>query len=306
MADLKEQYRPQNFDDFFGNDDTIIVLESLLKKEGGPPPAILLTGPRGCGKTTLAGIIKNVLGIHDRDFKEMNTADDRGIDKIRDLKKMIAFPPHMGTRVVFMDECHRLTKEAQDALLKMIEIPPAHTRFVFATTDPQMLIAPFRSRCKIIEVELLNPAYTRDLINDILKREKIKDFPQKAIDLIVDLSEGSPREAIDLLDTAIACEDQRSMMSAIQKHKINEASVKDLCQALWKGASWKKVVEILKGISEDPESVRYAVLGYMSAILMNSGQKRAAEIMTEFMDTFMYTKKSGLVLACYMVAGSNK
>lgn len=301
--DLKEKYRPTNFDDFIGNDQTVETLQNFIDKKGGLPPAILLTGPRGCGKTTLARILKVEMKVHDREFIEMNAADDRGIDAMRSIKKLTAYNPLGGTRIVFFDEAHRITPPAQDALLKSLEKPPIHTRFVLATTDPQMLLETVRSRCKILEVSLLPDDQMEKLVRSVVKKERL-EFPDDVINEIVQQAEGSAREAIDLVDTAMTFTDQPSLIKALQRWSKNKASIKNLCQALLKAEQWKQVAEILKGLDEDAEKVRYAVLGYMNAVLLNSGNKRPAMIIGEFTESFMYSKKAGLTLACWMVTNS--
>lgn len=297
---LQEKYRPQIFEDFFGNKDAITGLKATCRREKGPPPAFLLIGPKGCGKTTLAGIIKKELKVDDKDFVEMNTANVRGIDSIREIDINCRFAALGGTRkIYFFDECHKLTNDAQNALLKLLEKPPGHVTFILATTDPQMLIATLKDRCTIYEVSLLSNKEIKELVKAILKKEKIF-IPEQAIDEIVIVADGGPRAALVLLDAVIDIEDDDDLINAIKGYNTAEATVKELCQALLNNQDWKTIAKLVKAITDDPEKIRYAILGYMSAVLLNSGKPRAAEVMVNFMDSFMYTKKSGLVLACFL------
>jgi len=296
---LQEKYRPKKFDDFVGNEDTIVTLKNLCRRASGPPPAILLIGPRGCGKTTLAGIIQGELKVDNRDFVELDTASTRGVDTIREIRMTSQFAPINGVRkIYFLDECHKITNEGQNALLKLLEKPPSHVTLILATTNPEQVLATVRSRCSICEVKLFSSKVMRELIKKVLKLEKV-DIPDMAIEQIIKLSEGSPREALVMLDTVIDIDDDNALINAIMTYNANAANIKDLCQALLKGLSWKEVSKILAGIQDDPESVRYAVLGYMNVVLLGEDNSRAADIIANFLSSFMYSKKGGLTLACY-------
>lgn len=300
---LQEKYRPKCFEDLRGNEDTVTGLKTVCRREKGPPPAILLIGPRGCGKTTLAYIIKNELKVDDREFVELNSADDRGIDAVRNLRRNTQFAPLSGAkRIYFLDECHKLTNDAQNAMLKLLEKPPSHVTFILATTDPQMLLETFRSRCAIYQVATLSSKDLRGLIKAVLDKEKVKNFPEEAIGEIASIADGSPREALVLLDAVIDIEDDRDLMNALQGYRVSEATTKELCQALLNGTSWKEVGKIIKAIDDEPEKVRYAVLGYMSAVLLNGDNARAALVIECFAQSFMYSRKAGLTLAAYLIA----
>lgn len=308
-SDLKEKYRPKTFDDFYGNDEAINTLIALLDRKEGVPPAILFTGGRGCGKTTLAGIIKRELNIHDRDFVEMNNADDRGIDAMRALKRNIAFPPNGKMRIVFLDEVHKLTNDAQNSILKMLEVPPDHTRFLLATTDPQMLIQTVRSRCKTIALKPLTILELKELIGIILKKEGVSKFPKDMITVIAEQADGSPREAIDLLDTCLAVDDPKDMERVINQFVANQTDLMSLCrQIINPGATWENISKIIQGLHEEAESARHGILGYMSKIILKgeTGSDRVAELMEYFLPPMIWTRQAGLILACWKAFNHGK
>ena len=124
---LYQKYRPTNLKDFFGNDGLKRDLKPFLEGRRTPPKSILFTGPSGCGKTTLARILAYTIGCAEGDINELDTADFRGIDSIRDIRRQMNLVPLGGqARVWILDECHKLTNDAQNALLKALENPPAH------------------------------------------------------------------------------------------------------------------------------------------------------------------------------------
>ena len=146
MHELYKKYRPDGYGDLVGQAPAVKVLRGLLKK--GLPHAMLLTGPSGCGKTTVARIIKNKLQCQDSDFVELNSASDRGIDVIRGIDGRMRLGGLLGgPRIWLFDECHRLTKDAQEAMLKYLEDTPSHVYFLLATTEPDKLITAIRTRC---------------------------------------------------------------------------------------------------------------------------------------------------------------
>ena len=125
------QYRPIELSQLKGNADIVATLEGMLDNRTSCPHAFLLHGPTGCGKTTIGRIIASSLGCKDSDFTEVDSADFRGIDTIREIRKSSQFmPTHGDVRVWLIDECHKMTNDAQNALLKILEDTPTHIYFV--------------------------------------------------------------------------------------------------------------------------------------------------------------------------------
>ena len=144
---LAVKYRPKRLADFLGNTETVQALRALMEREE-MPHTILFTGPSGTGKTTLARIVARRLQCSEHDLQELNTADFRGIDTIRDVVRNMALCPMSGScRVWILDEVHQLSKDAQHALLKALEDTPKHVYFLLATTDPAKLLPTIRTRC---------------------------------------------------------------------------------------------------------------------------------------------------------------
>lgn len=207
-------------------------------KRGQIPQVLLFAGPKGTGKTSSARIIGAMLNdkvnnkIVDHQFfggtkskensysepdsktsyndriyrgqsfvvQEMDAASNRGIDDIRELKERVALPPQDGKITVYiLDEAHMLTTAAFNALLKLLEEPPAHTVFILATTELHKIPETIKSRCSILNFRKANHAELNTALVEVLKIEKIK-YEDEALSLICDQADGSFRDAVKLLE----------------------------------------------------------------------------------------------------------
>lgn len=303
---LHLKYRPNNFDEIQGNTSLIESLKAILKEEN-KPKTYLLQGLSGAGKTTLARIIGKEVGARDRDIKELNIADVRGIDAARNIIENARYMPLGGkAKVYILDEVANATNNFFEALLKTLEEPPKNSYFVLCTTDPQKLPKTIKNRCTVYQVEPLRKNELIKLIKKVLIEEKRRKFPKDAIEKIAKIADGCPRQALVVLGSVINMNNE-SLLSAINDFSVYKEEVFELCRALLKGRSWKEVAKIIKGIDEEPESVRYVVLNYMSKVLLGGGvNNRAFLINEEFGKTFIYSRKSGLVNACYALCAMGK
>lgn len=300
---LALKYRPETFDDIIGNQNIVEVLKNQLGQESQQPlsKAILLHGPTGCGKTTLGRIIANELGATGADLKEVDSADFRGIDTIRDIRRQSGYKP-LGSpcRVWILDEVHRATSDAQSALLKALEDTPKHVYYILCTTDPQKLLPTIRGRCAQFQVQPLTDREMKALLRRIVKAEG-ESLEKDVYDQIIQDSLGHPRNALQILAQVLAVDEGKRLQIA-QKTAETQTKTIELCRALVSGAAWKKVAEILKGLKEEePEQVRRAVLGYCQTILLNDQNDQVASVMDEFIRPFYDSGFPGLTLACYAV-----
>jgi len=297
--ELYNKHRPNKFKSMVGNEDIIQSMKSVLKRDPKDiPHAMLFTGPTGCGKTTFARIFSTKLGCHSIDYNEMDSAEFRGIDTIRELRRKMTRAPLSGTcRVWLIDECHRLTSDAMSALLKALEDTPSHVYFLLATTDPQKLLKTMRDRCMEFTLDLLVPDQIVSIIKRVLKREK-KKVPEDIIEKIAVESMGSARVALVVLDKIIDL-DKKKMKKVAEQKVAEENETIELCRLLMKQAKWPKISACIKNLNAEPENVRRAVTGYFNAVLLNSGQSRAYLILDAFREPFYTNGKIDLTLACY-------
>lgn len=295
MSELYKKYRPKTLKGIVGNKETVQTLSNMLERET-VPHTILFTGPSGCGKTTLARILKNQLDCADIDFQELNCSDFRGIDTVRDIARSVNMAPTGGScRIWLLDEVHQMSKDGQNAALKLLEDTPKHVYFFLCTTDPQKIIKTIRTRCCEMPVELLRDRDAKRLVGRILKREEMA-MKDDIIEDLIDAAAGSARQLLVILDKVLNLpENQQS--NAIKAEDVAKECI-DLCRALIKCESWNKIAKILKELSGDPESIRYAVLGYARTCLLG-GNPQAARVIESFADNFYDSKAAGLALACY-------
>ncbi|MDP2650104.1 MAG: DNA polymerase III subunit gamma/tau [bacterium] len=195
---LYRKYRPADFKDVRNQEHITSVLEGAVKK-GTIPHALLFTGSRGTGKTTVARIFAHAIGAKDTDIYEIDAASNRGIDDIRELREAVHTLPYESPyKVYIIDEVHMLTKEAFNALLKTLEEPPGHVVFILATTEADKLLATITSRCQVFRFRAPNREMLRETVLDVAKKEKFTLMPEAA-DLIAIAADGSFRDALGVL-----------------------------------------------------------------------------------------------------------
>lgn len=214
------KYRPQNFDQVVGQEHIVLPLREAISSNR-VHHAYLFSGPRGIGKTSLARILAKSLNCKQGptptpclrcpscldiakakslDIIEIDGASNRGIDEIRSLRENVKLSPASSRfKIYIIDEVHMLTKEAFNALLKTLEEPPEHVKFIFATTDPHKVLPTILSRCQKFQFNLLSLAQIIEKLKKIAKAEKLK-VDQALFYTIAQAAEGSIRDAESLFD----------------------------------------------------------------------------------------------------------
>jgi DNA polymerase-3 subunit gamma/tau len=274
----------------------------MMLRDGTIPHCLLFTGPSGTGKTTLSRILRRRLGCSDQDFVEINAADDRGIDMIREIKSRMGLAPLIGKcRIWLIDECHAMTAAAQDSFLKIIEDTPKHVYFMLCTTDPKKLKPMIVTRCTEVRCKAVGVQDLMKLVDRVSTAEGLSVEPDVSR-RIADVADGSPRKALVLLHAVIGIKDSEQQIAAIDSNDTKGQAF-DIARALLNPkTTWSTMAGILSKVDEEPESLRYMVLGYANAILLKGkDDPRAIHVIAEFMDNFYDSKKAGLIFACYNV-----
>ena len=297
-------YRPQTLKEVVGNKSTVASLEAVLSRTEDFPHSLLFTGPSGCGKTTLARIVAKRLGIDDRDLRELNIANLRGIDNAREIQDQMRLRPLSGTaRGWILDEVHQSTKDFQNAMLKALEDTPPHVYFFLCTTDPQKLLTTIKTRCHEFKVGPLSNEDMLHLIGKVLGKEDT-DIDESVADQIIRDANGSARAALVVLDAIIDMAPEEMLEAAARKAEEHNEAIA-LCRALIQNKGWLETAKILKGMADyDPENVRQAILGYCQAILLKEDNARAWVVMDAFREPFDRNGRPGVVWAAYMAVNS--
>lgn len=265
--ELYRRYRPQNFSEIVGNEATI---KSLKKEMENGSHVFLMTGPAGCGKTTLARIMAKEVGAGPLSIHEINSAENRGIDTAREVMEQMRYNPSDGKALVWIfDECHQWLAPVQNAFLKALEDTPEHVYFFLCTTDPQKLIAPLKTRCSIINVKPLSDDEMTYLLKRTARAEKIK-ISSEVYERICEIAQGGSRKGLKLLAKVIYLDSDEERLEVLKAGEDNETSETiELCRALCKKTNVKTLFQLLKNVdATDAEKVRQAVMGYMNSCIL--------------------------------------
>lgn len=305
------KYRPKNFDEFLGNESEVKNLKILLEMKDRPH-TFLFRGPSGTGKTTLARIVAKELGCHPAEFYELNAADTRGIDTIREVIDHSHFVPTLGkVKVYLFDEAHALTDPAKQALLKLAEEPPRGVYLIFCTTEPEELPVILKKRCQTFILNPLDEDTMRVLIVRVLDQEKAELSPE-IFQLLIKASDGIPRTAQMLLQRIINLDkgEQEKRLLSGTKEVIPKDRIIDLCR-IWmressrteRNPNWEEISEILKGLNSSAEEIRREIMEYMAEVLLDATREdirgRAIKIMGYFPGEARDFDKPRLIEACY-------
>ena len=256
---LALKYRPKNFKELIGQDIMVETITNSIKLNK-LPNAYLLTGIRGVGKTTTARLIAKALNCNKNflkeencdcshceeitnskhlDVLEMDAASRTGIDDVRELIESSKYNPISAKyKIIILDEVHMLSKQAFNGLLKTLEEPPPHLKFIFATTEVKKIPVTIISRCQRFDLHRVS---IEDLINNLKKITKFENgkISENALSLIAKAAEGSVRDSLSLLDRALVSQN-------IEEKEINETFIRKMLGI----ADRSKIINLLNFIFE--------------------------------------------------------
>jgi len=319
---LARKYRSQSFSDVIGQDAIARTLKNAIKT-GRVAHAYLFTGTRGVGKTTMARILAKSLNClaadgptvepcckcqsciavnlgEDIDVIEIDGASNNRVDEIRELRENVIYRPARARfKIYIIDEVHMLTTGAFNALLKTLEEPPSHVKFIFATTEPNKVLATIQSRCQRFDFSSITPAGIAGQLEMVLKAEKIK-YGDDLVLPLAKMANGSMRDALSLLDRLIStgaepltgslleeflgCADSEKMWNLIAQIGDNDAggTLTAIDDILCTGTSEVQIGDSLVEYMRDLMVVKSAGADSELLILTSEQRKRAAELAEKF------------------------
>lgn len=288
---LYRKYRPQTFAEITGQEHVVRTLKNALETNL-VSHAYLFAGPRGSGKTTIARVLAKAVNCEKRkksepcnecssceeinagramDIIEIDAASNRGIDEVRELREGVRFAPsRLKYKVLILDESHQLTKDAANALLKLLEEPPPHALFILATTEASKMIPTIASRCQRFDFRKLTLPEIVKRLEWIARQEKA-EVEKSALELIALQAQGSLRDAESLLGQAI------SFSATLGKKKTEAEDLRDLLglvetqavSILMELLLQKKSAEAIEFVNEvlergrDPQEFARAMVNYV-------------------------------------------
>jgi len=289
--------RPAALDEVVGHESVISSIKSVLASDD-PPHVYMLTGPSGVGKTTIARIVAHELGGRGMGIIEKNVSNETGVDYAREIAEEANYTPMVGAvRVYILDEVDKASEAWQSSMKKPLEDVPGHTYYFLCTENPGKVKKALHTRSTEYELRPLSDEDMLYLLKRVVRGREL-DVELDILKLICENAEGSPRRGLTMLEKVSECETKEEARELVEIG-AESPEVRELCQALLKGESWKKVAGILKTVKEEPEAVRRVVLGYMNAVLLNSGKRKAFEIIEVFEDPLYSSGKAGLTRMCY-------
>ena len=273
---LRNKYRPKSLKTFIGNENVISSLEKVINTV----QVFLFHGPRGTGKTTLARIIARQNKVDfEFDLYEMNCANKTGVEDARNLEEMAFSLPSFGDKKAFiLDEAHRLTGNAQDSLLKVLEEPPSHTIFILCTTNPQKIISTIRGDSRTFDYGLkpLKADEIKRLLKRVIKKEAIEISP-KVMKAIIKNCQGIPRTSLVMLEKVIDISPNKAI-KLLQKDSEEDTNLFELSMSLINGESWKVIKQYLSDLPDDIERARKSIFGIIGAIADKSYDNKQKDL----------------------------
>lgn len=291
---LYRKYRPQRFSEVVGQEHVVETLKNAIKYNVAGH-AYLFSGPRGTGKTTMARLLAKGVNCTGReaqdpepclecdscieiakgnaiDLVEIDAASNRGIDEMRELREGVRFAPNKSKyRVFIIDECHMLTKEASNALLKTLEEPPSHAIFILATTDPHKMIPTIASRCQRFDFHGFSVKDIASRLALLAANERVS-VEKGVLELVAANGTGSIRDAESILTQLITfCGEKITMEEAIKILGVVEVSeARNFFNSLFQKDAKSALLQIQSVLDKgaDPDQFMKTLIAYARQMLL--------------------------------------
>lgn len=304
--ELYRRVRPTELDLVIGQDQARAMLAAKLGSPEGLPHIVLLTGPTGTGKTTLAYILARHVGMTNpqANFTEINAADVRGIDSIREIAGIMDMAPMGGrARVWLFDEIVQWPKATQQASLTYLEKCPPHVWIFFCASDTSGLLPTFLGRCFTVQLRALDIPSLMEIIQSALNTLN-QGCSISVIRTIAGKSDGSARKALQLLEAVLTTESEQEQLEIVGLASIKEEEkVEFLARLFMQKSSWPSIVKTLDSIKDsDMEGVRRQLLAYMTKVLSgtNLGNCQLAKsIIENFRFSWSEVGRAGMYVAAW-------
>ncbi len=272
---LHVAYRPRDWSEVVGQSAAVASLKKQIEK--GQTQSFLLCGPSGTGKTTLARIAAEKLGCPEQNVLEIDAATYTGVDDMRKIHDLLRFKPFGAdkTRVIILDEAHRLSRNAWDSLLKAIEEPPDGVYWFLCTTEVGKVPDTIKTRCIAFTLKEVRDKDLERLVTEVAEVEKLK-LADGVLGVILKQAHGSPRQALVNLAQAAHCKDRKHASETLFA-AMESDTVLELCRFVARAqGSWQRVMGFMEKLSEEnPEGLRILIVNYLAAALR--GSKNDAE-----------------------------
>jgi len=285
MSSLITKHRPKAVAQVVGQPETIKAMTRVIEQDSSQQ--FMFHGMTGCGKTTLARIAASMLGCAPGDILEVDAATYSGKDEMRQLCQTMKYRPIGGgeKRAVIVDECHGLSKQAWDVLLKSLEEPNEFVLWFFCTTNLSKVPATAANRCTKFAIKPLKEADLEKVIARVAKREGLEVTPG-VMQVLAREAGGSARQALSNLATAGGCTTAKEAERLL--HVASDSDpVMRLCRFLMKPGSWTMAMGIIKELEdENPEGIRIIVTRYFGSVIKGAKTNDSAGAALEVLSAF--------------------